>query len=115
MVGCLAADHAARLEVAPAAVSLMVGEPDGGEPAGGRPQRQGRRGPAWTGVDRREDDADRRRAIVSIAELNRKAVDAGLARGARAWRSALEPLTGEQRRVLAETLRSYERAITGYG
>ncbi|MEU8057820.1 hypothetical protein [Microbispora bryophytorum] len=66
-------------------------------------------------MDRREDDADRRRAIVSIAEVNREAVDAWLARGARAWRSALEPLTSEQRRVLAETLRSYERAITGDG
>ncbi|MEU8276834.1 hypothetical protein ACFYOK_12740 [Microbispora bryophytorum] len=66
-------------------------------------------------MDLREDDADRRRAIVSMAELNRKAVDAWLARGARAWRGALEPLTSEQRRVFVETLRSYEWALAGDG
>ncbi|MEU7695614.1 MarR family winged helix-turn-helix transcriptional regulator [Microbispora hainanensis] len=87
---------AARLEVAPATVSLMVGD-------------LSRKGV----VDRREDDADRRRTIVSIAEANREAVDAWLARGASAWRSALEPLTSEQRRMFVETLRSYERAVTG--
>ncbi|GAB3895126.1 hypothetical protein [Microbispora bryophytorum] len=52
---------------------------------------------------------------MSIAELNREAVDAWLARGAHAWRSALEPLTSEQRRVFVETLRSYERAVIGDG
>ncbi|TQS30515.1 MarR family winged helix-turn-helix transcriptional regulator [Microbispora sp. KK1-11] len=87
---------AARLEVAPATVSLMVGD-------------LSRKGV----VDRREDDADRRRTIVSIAEANREAVDAWLARGARAWRSALEPLTSEQRSLFVETLRSYERAVAG--
>ncbi|MBC6463323.1 MarR family transcriptional regulator, partial [Actinomadura sp. HBU206391] len=45
---------AARLEIAPATVSLMVGD-------------LSRKGV----VDRREDDADRRRTIVSIAEANR--------------------------------------------
>ncbi|MEU7878178.1 MarR family winged helix-turn-helix transcriptional regulator [Microbispora bryophytorum] len=89
---------AARLEVAPATVSLMVGD-------------LSRKGV----VNRREDDADRRRTIVSIAETNREAVDAWLARGARAWRSALEPLTSEQRRVFVKTLRSYERALAGDG
>ncbi|MEU6414462.1 MarR family winged helix-turn-helix transcriptional regulator [Microbispora sp. NPDC046933] len=84
---------AARLEVAPATVSLMVSD-------------LSRKGV----VDRREDDADRRRTIVSIAEANREAVDGWLARGAHAWRSALEPLTGEQRRMFVETLRAYERA-----
>ncbi|MBB2746374.1 UNVERIFIED_ORG: DNA-binding MarR family transcriptional regulator [Microbispora rosea subsp. rosea] len=87
---------AARLEVAPATVSLMVGD-------------LSRKGV----VDRREDDADRRRTIVSIAETNREAVDAWLARGARAWHSVLEPLTSEQRRMFVETLRSYERAVAG--
>ncbi|GLX07629.1 MarR family winged helix-turn-helix transcriptional regulator [Microbispora sp. NBRC 16548] len=87
---------AARLEVAPATVSLMVSD-------------LSRKGV----VDRREDDADRRRTIVSIAETNREAVDAWLARGARAWHSVLEPLTSEQRRMFVETLRSYERAVAG--
>jgi DNA-binding MarR family transcriptional regulator len=45
-------------------------------------------------VERREDDADRRRTLVSIAAANQAAVDAWLARGARAWRTALAPLTG---------------------
>ncbi|MFI7628334.1 MarR family winged helix-turn-helix transcriptional regulator [Microbispora rosea] len=87
---------AARLEVTPATVSLMVGD-------------LSRKGV----VDRREDDADRRRTIVSIAEASREAVDAWLARGAGAWRSALGPLTSEQRRMFVETLWAYERAVTG--
>lgn len=60
-------------------------------------------------VDRHEDDADRRRTIVSIAEANRASADAWLARGAQAWRTALEPLTHEQRERFVETLRTYER------
>jgi DNA-binding MarR family transcriptional regulator len=87
---------AARLEVAPTTVSLMVGE-------------LSRKGV----VERREDEADRRRTIVSIAEESRSAVDAWLAAGARAWRKALEPLSGEQRQVFIETLRAYEREVAG--
>jgi DNA-binding MarR family transcriptional regulator len=64
-------------------------------------------------VERREDEADRRRTIVSIAEDSRPAVDAWLAAGARAWRKALEPLSGEQREVFIETLRAYEREVSG--
>lgn len=86
---------ASRLEVAPATVSLMVGE-------------LSRKGV----VDRREDDADRRRTIVSIAEANRAAVDAWLAKGATAWRKALEPLTHAQRQMFVETLRAYEREVS---
>lgn len=86
---------AARLEIAPATVSLMVGD-------------LSRKGV----VDRREDDADRRRTIVSIAEANRTAVDAWLAKGARAWRKTLEPLTPAERRLFVETLRAYEREIS---
>lgn len=82
---------AARLEVAPTTVSLMVGE-------------LSRKGV----VDRREDDADRRRTLVSIAEANREAVDAWLARGAHAWRAALAPLTDDQRKLVIDTLRAYE-------
>ncbi|HEY8525301.1 MAG TPA: MarR family winged helix-turn-helix transcriptional regulator [Acidimicrobiales bacterium] len=83
---------ARRLEVAPTTVSLMVGDLS----------RQGI-------LERREDDADRRRTIVSIAEAHRPAIEAWLAAGARAWRVALEPLTPAERRLVVETLRTYER------
>jgi DNA-binding MarR family transcriptional regulator len=86
---------AARLEVAPATVSLLVGE-------------LSRKGV----VDRREDEADHRRTIVSIAEASAAAVDAWLARGARAWQQALEPLTSDQRQTFIDTLRAYERAVS---
>jgi DNA-binding MarR family transcriptional regulator len=86
---------AARLEVAPTTVSLMVGD-------------LSRKGV----LDRREDDADRRRTIVNIAEAARPAVDAWLADGARAWRAALDPLTPEQRQMFIETLRAYEREVS---
>jgi DNA-binding MarR family transcriptional regulator len=86
---------AARLEVAPTTVSLMVGD-------------LSRKGV----LDRREDDADRRRTIVNIAEAARPAVDAWLANGARAWRAALDPLTPEQRQLFIETLRAYEREVS---
>jgi DNA-binding MarR family transcriptional regulator len=85
-------DLAARLEVAPTTVSLMVGDLS----------RQGV-------LERHEDDADRRRTIVSITEDSRDAVDAWLATGARAWQKALEPLTPAERRAVIETLRTYER------
>jgi DNA-binding MarR family transcriptional regulator len=62
-------------------------------------------------VERREDEADRRRTIVSIAEDSRADVDAWLANGARAWRAALEPLTDEQREMFVATLRAYEKAV----
>jgi DNA-binding MarR family transcriptional regulator len=85
---------AARLEVAPTTVSLMVGE-------------LSRKGI----LDRREDDADRRRKIVSIADAHRDAIDGWLGRGAGAWRKALEPLTAEQRRMFVDTLLAYESAL----
>ncbi|MFB4281141.1 MarR family winged helix-turn-helix transcriptional regulator [Nonomuraea sp. MTCD27] len=87
---------AARLEVAPATVSLMVGE-------------LSRKGV----LERREDDADRRRTIVSIAALHQAAIDEWLGYGAKAWRRALEPLTPEQRRLFVDTLRAYEQALSG--
>ena len=84
-------DLAARLEVAPTTVSLMVGD-------------LSRKGV----VERREDDDDRRRRIVSIAPGRQQAIADWLGRGAPAWRHALEPLTNEQRRVVVEALRRYD-------
>lgn len=85
---------AARLEVAPTTVSLMVGE-------------LSRKGV----LERREDASDRRRRIVSITGAARPSISGWLARGADAWRRALEPLTPEQRQVFVETLRAYEDAM----
>ncbi|NUR86085.1 MAG: winged helix-turn-helix transcriptional regulator [Nonomuraea sp.] len=89
---------AARLEVAPATVSLMVGE-------------LSRKGV----LERREDEADRRRTIVSIADSQREPVGAWLGRGAHAWRAALEPLSPAERRKFVDTLLAYERALTESG
>jgi DNA-binding MarR family transcriptional regulator len=85
---------AERLEVTPATVSLMVGE-------------LSRKGI----LERREDPADRRRAIVSLADAHRDSIDAWLARGARAWRQALEPLTDKERALFVNTLKAYEDAL----
>jgi DNA-binding MarR family transcriptional regulator len=87
-------DLAARLEVAPATVSLMVADLS----------RQGV-------LERREDEADRRRTIVSIAAAHRQAVTDWLATGGRAWQVVLEPLTPAQRRLFVETLEAYEREV----
>ncbi|MGV9310169.1 MarR family transcriptional regulator [Nonomuraea sp. NPDC003727] len=87
-------DLAARLEVAPATVSLMVGD-------------LSRKGV----LERREDDVDRRRTIVSIAAAHQTSIEEWLGRGAGAWRKALEPLTPEQRRMFIDTLLAYEREI----
>jgi DNA-binding MarR family transcriptional regulator len=87
---------AARLEVAPATVSLMVADLS----------RQGV-------LERREDEADRRRTIVSIAAEHEEAVTDWLAAGARAWQAVLDPLTSDQRRLVVETLQAYEREVAG--
>jgi DNA-binding MarR family transcriptional regulator len=87
-------DLAARLEVAPTTVSLMVSE-------------LSRKGI----LQRQEDEADRRRRIVSITDTMRPAIDGWLARGATAWRTALTPLTPAERRVFIDTLRAYELAL----
>ncbi|MBD2896755.1 MarR family winged helix-turn-helix transcriptional regulator [Spirillospora sp. NPDC000708] len=86
---------AGRLEVAPATVSLMVGDLS----------RQGI-------LERREDPADRRRTIVSVAGAHLPAINGWLGQGAGAWRTALEPLTPAQRRLFIDTLLTYERAVT---
>ena len=71
-------DLAERLEVTPATVSLMVGE-------------LSRKGI----LERREDPDDRRRAIVTLSDAHRDAIDAWLARSARAWRERSEEHTSE--------------------
>jgi DNA-binding MarR family transcriptional regulator len=84
---------AARLGVAPATVSLMVGD-------------LSRKGI----LRRQEDDADRRRTIVSIADEHHAAINGWLGRRADAWRTALEPLTPAQRKLFIDTLAAYEKA-----
>jgi DNA-binding MarR family transcriptional regulator len=86
---------AARLQVAPTTVSLLVGD-------------LSRKGI----LERREDEADRRR-IIGIAADQRPAIAAWLAPGAAAWRKALAPLTPDQRRVFVDTLLAYEAAASG--
>jgi DNA-binding MarR family transcriptional regulator len=86
---------ARRLEIAPTTASLMVGDLS----------RQGI-------LERHEDDADRRRTIVSIAEAHRPAIEDWLAVGANAWRTALEPLTPAQRQLVIDTLQTYDRETT---
>lgn len=87
-------DLAERLEVTPATVSLMVGE-------------LSRKGI----LERREDPDDRRRAIVTLSDTHRDAIDAWLARSAQAWQEALEPLTDSERALFIKTLKTYEDAI----
>lgn len=84
-----------RLAVAPTTVSLMVSDLS----------REGV-------LERTEDDADRRRKIVSIAEARLPAIRDWLARGADAWRTALAPLTPAQRQTVIDTLLAYEKAVT---
>lgn len=85
---------AARLEVAPTTVSLLVGE-------------LSRKGI----LERREDEADRRRRIVGITPGHQPAISGWLAPGAAAWRKALAPLTRDQRRLFVDTLLAYEAAV----
>ncbi len=86
-------DLAGRLGVAPTTVSLMVGD-------------MSRKGI----LTRRENDDDRRRKIIGIAEAHRGAIETWLAPGARAWRRALSPLTESERRLFVDTLLAYHRA-----
>jgi DNA-binding MarR family transcriptional regulator len=88
-------DLAARLEVAPTTVSLLIGE-------------LSRKGI----LERREDETDRRRRIVTIAEPSRPAIEKWLGHGAAAWRTALATIPPAHRRILVETLNAYERALT---
>jgi DNA-binding MarR family transcriptional regulator len=85
---------ARRLEIAPATVSLMVSDLS----------RQGV-------IERHEDPNDRRRAIVSISDTHREAIEQWLARSAEAWRIAFEPLTAEQRKMFVETLQTFAHEL----
>ncbi|MEV7385363.1 MarR family winged helix-turn-helix transcriptional regulator [Streptomyces sp. NPDC091215] len=85
---------AARLELAPTTVSLMVADLS-----------------AKGVLDRREDPADRRRRIVAVAPDQHEAIAGWLAPGAAAWRRVLTPLTPAQRDLFVETLRAYEAAV----
>lgn len=85
---------ASRLEVAPATVSLMISDLS----------RKGL-------LDRREDEADRRRTIVSIAPGRQAAIEKWIAAAANAWQAALQPLTDEQRRVFVDTITRFEQVL----
>ncbi|MEU8674459.1 MarR family transcriptional regulator [Streptomyces sp. NPDC048560] len=87
---------ATRLELAPATVSLLVGELN-----------------RYGVVDREDDASDRRRKIVSIAGAHMEAVRRWLETGVQAWRTALRPLSPAERRTFIETLRVYERELGG--
>ncbi|MEU8674484.1 MarR family winged helix-turn-helix transcriptional regulator [Streptomyces sp. NPDC048560] len=89
-------DLAARLEVAPTTVSLMVSDL----------QRQGV-------VERRSDPGDRRRSIVSISEdpTTRGAVDAWLASSAKAWHQVLDGLSPQERATVVRVIHGYEEAL----
>ncbi|MFF1443695.1 MarR family winged helix-turn-helix transcriptional regulator [Streptomyces sp. NPDC058295] len=84
---------AARLEVAPTTVSLMVADLS----------RQGV-------VERKPDPADRRRTIVSISDdpETREAINGWLAKGASSWEAALDPLTPQERAMFVRTMTAYE-------
>ncbi|NUS00888.1 MAG: MarR family transcriptional regulator [Kribbellaceae bacterium] len=85
---------AERLEVTPATVSLMISELT----------RKGI-------LTRTEDPTDRRRAVITLAETHRPAIDAWLSRSAQAWRTALQPLTNAERALFVNTLKAYENAL----
>ncbi|MGW4378749.1 MarR family winged helix-turn-helix transcriptional regulator [Kitasatospora sp. NPDC004531] len=88
---------AARLEVAPTTVSLMVADL------------------AKQGVlERTPDPDDRRRTIVSLTAdpATRTAVERWLANGAAAWQAAFAPLTPAERALFVRTMTAYEQGAT---
>jgi DNA-binding MarR family transcriptional regulator len=86
---------AARLEVAPTTVSLMVSDLT----------RQGV-------LQRHDDPDDRRRTIVALTDEpeTRAAIEGWLANGATAWRAAFEPLSADERATFVKTIRTYEES-----
>ena len=85
---------AARLEVAPTTVSLMVGDLS----------RHGI-------LTRAEDDADRRRRIIAIAADAAVPITQWLSGSAAAWTEVLDALTPGERATIVATMRSYEAAF----
>jgi DNA-binding MarR family transcriptional regulator len=85
---------AERLEIAPTTVSLMVGD-------------LSRRGV----VTREEDDADRRRRVVTIAQQYVEPIREWLAGSALAWTEVLTDLTPAERATIVRTMRAYETAL----
>jgi len=85
---------AARLEVAPTTVSLMVGDLS----------RHGI-------VTRQEDEADRRRRIVAIAPDYAAPITQWLSGSTAAWTEVLSALTPAERATIVATMRAYEAAL----
>ncbi|TDE08383.1 MarR family transcriptional regulator [Jiangella asiatica] len=85
-------DLADGLDVASTTVSLMVGDLS----------RQGI-------LQRHEDEQDRRRTIVTIADEHREAIESWLSAGAGAWRTAFEPLKPAERALVINALLTFER------
>ena len=85
---------AARLEVAPTTVSLMVGD-------------LSRRGI----LTRQEDEADRRRRIVAIAPGFAAPITQWLSGSAAAWTEVLAALAPPERATVVATMRAYEAAL----
>ncbi|MBO3749934.1 winged helix-turn-helix transcriptional regulator [Streptosporangiaceae bacterium NEAU-GS5] len=83
-----------RLEVAPTTVSLMVGDLS----------RHGI-------LTRQEDDADRRRRIVTIAPHYAAPINEWLSGSATAWTEVLAALTPAERATIVATMRAYEAAL----
>ncbi|OLT32020.1 MarR family transcriptional regulator [Actinomadura sp. CNU-125] len=89
---------AARLEVAPTTVSLMVAELS-------RP-----------GVlQRTADPADRRRRIVAIAPAYTAPIGEWLSGSASAWERVMRDLTPAERATVVDALRAYEDALEQKG
>jgi DNA-binding MarR family transcriptional regulator len=62
-------------------------------------------------LERREDDADRRRRIVHITATRRPAIEEWLSPSTRAWRTALAPLNPAERDMVLSTLLAFEAAL----
>jgi len=85
---------AARLEVAPTTVSLMVGDLS-----------------RHAVLTRQEDQADRRRRIVAIASDYTAPITQWLSGSAAAWTEVLAALTPAERATIVATMRAYEAAL----
>jgi DNA-binding MarR family transcriptional regulator len=85
---------AARLEVAPTTISLMVGDLS----------RHGI-------LTRAEDDADRRRRIIAIAPGATAPITQWLSGSATAWTEVMDALTPGERATIVATMRAYEAAL----